>query len=99
MKKFLLFLLVSIILAAPLFYTYGRSIWVPVYYKIAGNRSVADVIQIYGKEASNRIKPYFDKAGVNYPPKEIVILAIKDKKQIELWASSDANTKFIRSIQ
>jgi len=52
-----------------IFYKYGRSVWVPIYYKYAGKRTVQDVIKQYGNDSRSRLNEYFNKAGVQYPPK------------------------------
>jgi len=80
-----------------LFYIYGRAFWVPVYQKIAGKETVSSVIEKYGENAENRLKPYFDNAGILYPPKEIKLLAIKDEKKLELWVSSKNGFKKIKN--
>ena len=94
-KIALTFLTISII-AAILFYSYARPIWVPAYQKVVGKQSVNDVIQRYGDKAEQNLKPYFDKAGVNYPPQEITLLAIKDESRLELWSNDSEKPTFIR---
>jgi len=97
MRNIRLIILILIFSTIPLAYVYGRSIWVPVYQQIAGKRSVDDVVKIYGAEAEERLKPYFDKAGVSYPPSKITLLAIKSEKKLELWSNVGEVPKFIRS--
>ena len=40
----------------------------------------------YNNYAFKKLKPYFDKAGVHYAPKQIALLAFKNTKRVELWA-------------
>ncbi|VAW84453.1 Glutamate synthase [NADPH] large chain [hydrothermal vent metagenome] len=80
-----------------LFYLYGRAFWVPVYQKVVGKETVSSVIEKYGENAENRLKPYFDNVGISYPPKEVKLLAIKDEKKLELWASSKDGFKKIKN--
>lgn len=89
--------LIAIVGSATGFYFYGRSAWVPVYQKVTGKRTTSEVVQRYGPSAESRLTPYFAKAGVSYPPKQIRLLAIKDEKLLELWASDEGQYKFIRS--
>lgn len=96
-KKYLFFLLILFPAAIFLLYYYGRSVWVPKYRALAGQRTVADVISIYGEQAVARLAPYFKNAGVIYPPKQVVMLATKDDKELELWASDGADFKYIRT--
>ena len=89
--KFLLLLI--IINAGSAFYLYGRSIWAPIYTKVNGTRSVEEVISRYGKASIERLMPYFNKAGVTFPPKRLTFLAMKNEKILEVWAgNSDAMT-------
>lgn len=78
---------------------YGRPFWVPVYQKFAGKETVSSVIEKYGSNAENRLKPYFDEAGIPYPPEEIKLLAIKDKRSLELWASSGNGFTNVRNYR
>ncbi|MCF6325401.1 MAG: L,D-transpeptidase family protein [Gammaproteobacteria bacterium] len=76
---------------------YGRVLWVPVYQKVVGKETISSVIEKYGENAENRLKPYFDNAGIPYPPKEVKLLAIKDEKKLELWVTSDNGFKKIKN--
>lgn len=94
-------LISSIILIASLsgtylFYIHGRSYWHPIYTKVAGARSVSDVITQYGQTARQRIKPHFEQAGTEYPPKSVVLLAMKEEAVLELWDTSQSEPTFIR---
>ncbi|WP_243454276.1 L,D-transpeptidase family protein [Oceanisphaera pacifica] len=59
--------------------------------------SINDVVAAYGDLAEMRMKPYFMRANVAYPPQEIVLLATKKEKELELWARNQGNFTFIRS--
>lgn len=71
-----------------LFVIYGRAYWHPLYVKAVGKRTVSDVVNIYGEQARSRIKPYFEKANISYPPKDVTFLAMKDTDLLEVWASN-----------
>lgn len=79
-----------------LIYSYGRAYWHPLYIKVAGARTVEDVIQTFGEEARDRMAPYFEAAGSQYPPASVALIAIKDEAKLELWDTSAANPVFIR---
>lgn len=49
-------------------------------------KAVNQVDNKYGLEVSDSLKPDFQKAKVNYPPKKISLLAFKKEQRIELWA-------------
>lgn len=78
-------------------YTYARPLWVPVYRQLDGQRSVQDVIELYGNAAEARLKPFFTEAKAPYPPSRITLLAIKDEKKLELWTEEDGERFFIRA--
>jgi hypothetical protein len=61
-----------------------------------GARSVDDALFSFAPYALDSLKPYFMKAGVSYPPREIVLIAIKDEKKMELWARDQGKYTFIR---
>lgn len=64
----------------------------------SGSRSVSDVLHIYGPESVERLVPYFKKAGVDYPPREVTLLALKAERRMEIWAPDRRGTnKLIRS--
>ncbi len=92
----LLFLLATLT-GVYLIYNYGRAYWHPLYIKVAGARTVEEVIQTYGEKARSRMAPYFEAAGTNYPPDSVALIAIKEEAQLELWDTSSASPVFIRN--
>jgi len=77
---------------------YGRSLWVPVYQDMTGSKqTVEGVLADYGGPARARLEPYFQAAGVAYPPPKIALLGIKDSATLELWAQTPAGWAFIRT--
>ena len=68
----------------------------PQYSFPKGARSIDDALYAFAPAALDQLKPYFRKAGVNYPPTEIVLIAIKDEKKMELWARDNGKFKLIR---
>ena len=51
--------------------------------------SIADRLEQYGPAARARLKPYFEKAGIAYPPKNIVLVGLKKERLFEVWVSGD----------
>jgi hypothetical protein len=86
---------ILIFISALITYKFGRSLWIPILQKVHGKRTVADVIQEYGKSSRDRLMRYFLKVKVNYPPQEITLLALKKEKVLELWASDVDEYKFV----
>ncbi len=65
---------------------------------IKDKATVADRLQQYGDSARQRLLPYFQSAGVAYPPKALVFLGLKQERRLELYAGDDADSlRFIRS--
>jgi hypothetical protein len=62
-----------------------------------GQRKVEDILQAYGPYSTNKLKPYFTKAKVSYPPREVTFVALKQEKKLELWAKDNGDFQFIRS--
>lgn len=60
------------------------------------SRSVEEVITEYGEDAVAKLKPYFKKANIHFPPKALMLLALKEEEVLELWAKDNANYVFIR---
>lgn len=60
------------------------------------SRTVDDVMNAFAPSALEQLEPWFKKAGVVYPPSEIVLIAIKDEKKLELWARDSGPFKLVR---
>ncbi|MCF6441190.1 hypothetical protein L1077_17275 [Pseudoalteromonas luteoviolacea] len=97
MSIFKLTVLAVVVVSTICVYLFMRPYWVPLYHKVAGKQSVSDVIREYGETSEARLRPFFQQAGVQYPPKSVTLLAIKGTDQLELWASNDDNPVFIRT--
>lgn len=87
----------AILGALAAFVAFGRGIWYPLLLQIAGPRSVADVLAKYGPSARARLVPYFKKAGVAYPPRELAFLVLKEEKRMAVWARSGDSWRFVRN--
>ncbi|OAI11548.1 hypothetical protein A1507_20340 [Methylomonas koyamae] len=62
-----------------------------------GQRTVEDILQIYGTYATNKLKPYFFRAKVAYPPREVIFITLKQEMKLELWARDSGEFQFIRN--
>ena len=74
-------------------YLFGRSLWYPVYLKIVGKRTVAEVVADVGDSARGRMASSFATAGIAYPPAEVTLLAVKESAELEVWAGSSTGPK------
>ena len=98
MQKKVIVIAVVLIVIGGAFFFYGRGMWIPLLQTLTGPRSVADVVARYGPATHKRLGPYFKRAGVAYPPKQIALLVFKRERRLSLWARSATNTpwRFIR---
>jgi hypothetical protein len=62
-------------------------------------KTVASVLRTIGPHAEERLKPYFESAGVAYPPRQIALIGLKDEMQLELWAAKDNGWVHIRTYE
>jgi hypothetical protein len=63
---------------------------------LPGQWTVEDILQAYGAYATHKLKPYFAKAKVSYPPREVTFIALKQEKKLELWSRDSGEFRFIR---
>ena len=82
--------------SVPLIYRYAPTARDFLYVRLRGRRTVQEVVREYGPTAEARLKPYFDRAGISYPPYRIALLAFKLEKELELWARLEGAWTYIR---
>ena len=56
--------------------------------KLSAPRTVAERLKQYGTNARQRNKPHFARAGVAYPPKQLVLFGTKDIRQLQVYAAN-----------
>jgi hypothetical protein len=66
------------------------------YLPPPGHWTVSDVLQAYGKNATDKLGYYFAKSKVAYPPREVTLIAYKQEKKLELWARDNGEFRLIR---
>jgi murein L,D-transpeptidase YafK len=82
------------------FYHHGRSIWVPLTQKISGKKTTAEVLANIGENTRQSLVPYFEKAGIDYPPPNITLVALKREHMLELWVKNATGKNiFIRDYK
>lgn len=99
-KIVLLFLFIAIVLVISAFiYEPSRTKIDYFYGKLRGGYTVEERLDQYGHRVTKRLKPFFEKAGVKYPPAEVAYLAFKDASQLEVYSRENQNQSwiFIRS--
>jgi hypothetical protein len=67
-------------------------------HRIRGRTTSEDRLQEYGASVRERLAPSFARAGVNYPPAKVVLVGLKEERQLELYAANvSGELKFIRA--
>ena len=60
--------------------------------KVNMNQAIDNVVKHYGVRIEPQLAHLFKKAHMQYPPKEIALLAFKREQFIQLWAKNQQNT-------
>lgn len=55
-------------------------------------RTIEAVISALGPSVERRLRPAFDRVGASLPPRDLTLLALKDEKRLELYATDDGGT-------
>ena len=97
MKKSTVCVPLFIALVSIIFFNYGRPLWYPYYLKLTGRQTVSEAIDRYAETAEKRLTPFFENAGVSYPPDKISLIAFKDSRKLELWAHSENTSTLIKT--
>jgi hypothetical protein len=72
---------------------------VPAATQADNRRTVDDVVLSYRSKVEQRLLPRLRFAGVEWPPQEVMLLAIKESRQLELWARSGSGWRHIRDYR
>ncbi|MEN6488497.1 MAG: L,D-transpeptidase family protein, partial [Smithella sp.] len=55
------------------------------------------VMKQIGPKAETRIKPFFDRIGMPYPPRNLCLIVVKDVQELEIWAENEGTWKHIHT--
>jgi L,D-peptidoglycan transpeptidase YkuD (ErfK/YbiS/YcfS/YnhG family) len=67
----------------------GRRLRTPIRTRLMGRRTVEDAVTDVRAQAEQRLKPYFTRVKVTYPPSHISLLICKLERRVELWVRSE----------
>jgi murein L,D-transpeptidase YafK len=84
----LLLILLALAVLAYVFKPYIRMAILP------GEKSVAQRLGQFGEAARARWKPYFASAQAPYPPTGVILVAVKDERQLHVYAA-DKSKRFV----
>lgn len=63
--------------------------WYSIYRRFVGRQTVEKVLSAHGARVDAKWSPLFTKQGLSYPPKEIVLIATKLERKLEIWARGE----------
>ena len=86
-------------LVAGFFYFSGSFFGAATMQKLRGKHTVADRVAQFGPIVRTRWQPHFAGKGVSYPPQKLVLVGLKNEKQLQVYAAdAGGNFKFIRAF-
>jgi murein L,D-transpeptidase YafK len=56
-------------------------------HAMTGEKTIADRVSEYGDAVHARLLPRFREIGATYPPKNLILVGLKQERQLELWVS------------
>ncbi|OGK13141.1 MAG: hypothetical protein A2W80_11665 [Candidatus Riflebacteria bacterium GWC2_50_8] len=87
-KRKLLIVLIILVVTIVLLFPYIKVVKEYVGLRMTGKKTVDDRVAEYGHIVDQRLAPLFAKAGVHYPPAEIVFIALKTERLFEVYANN-----------
>src|SRR5262249_31659535 len=81
-------LIVTILILAVITWLAWRSDYLRA--RLGGRATISDRQSQYGPAARARLRPWFEKAAVAYPPGSVTLVVIKESKTMEIWAAPAA---------
>lgn len=94
-RKILLFILACLI-GVNILYYYGRSIWHPYYVRISGGKTAQEAVALYEPAVLKRMDTVLEARGLSGYPSRLMLIALKDSGQLELWGEYDRGYQFIK---
>jgi hypothetical protein len=93
------FITLTLVLSFAFFpgYGNGRTVGTISTSPLYGKRSVSEVLRQIGPKAEARIKPFFDRAGVPYPSRQLAFVVLKEERELEVWAEDNGTWVFVRA--
>jgi hypothetical protein len=91
-KRFILFFAIAAVVSVALsfgLYQFGRPLWSPVYQKMVGRRTVAEVQAEFGPKVRPIWTERFQQHGLQYPPNALTLVALKHERMLEVWVRLD----------
>lgn len=99
MKRiYILLALLVLVILAWFFKPYHQIATSPILRSFTKAKTIAQQVEQYGDAAHTRLRPYFAKADVGYPPRQVVLVAFKSERVLQIYATNSKGAYyFIRS--
>lgn len=76
---------------------FTKSAWIS--QKMRGQATVSDRVEEFGPRVDARWKPFFQRAGVTYPPQKLIFLGLKAEKRLEIYTQNFGKPwRFVRAL-
>lgn len=60
-------------------------------HTMTGEKTVSDRLSEFGPAVHDRLEPRFREIGVPYPPRKLVLVGLKQERQLEIWVSDGSH--------
>lgn len=88
-RSIIKFLVVTGAIISGLALIYQAPAFTPIRYRLEGKKTVTDRLDQYEGEVAARLQPSFTDSNALYPPRAIVLLYIKSKRTLSMYAPSE----------
>lgn len=85
MRLYFLLACLLVVLSLPVVYQWGRPLWHPLYLRVAGKNTVEKVLTRYEEAVQGRLEAELERQGVDGYPEQLMLLAVKNDKVLEMW--------------
>jgi hypothetical protein len=65
--------------------------------RMTSRATVADKLALYQRPVRDRLADHFARAGVDFPARQITLVALKDRRQLQLYVRSDDTWRYVTS--
>jgi hypothetical protein len=89
MKRiYILLVLLVLVILAWFLKPYHEIAALPILSNFTKAKTIAQRVEQYGDAARARLRPYFNKADVGYPPRQVVLVALKREHVLQIYATN-----------
>ena len=85
-KRIIIWVVIALALTAMLTLRREFPTWFP-FQRADGKHTVEGRVRKFGRMVRSRLLPDFERAGLPYPPKSLVLVGLKEEKTLEVYAS------------